>query len=55
MGLEFIFVRATDAQMKKYWDEAGAWHGGSSIEGETIETGIKDTDADEPSRVRSKK
>lgn len=49
-GVDFYLVRATDEQIKSYKDASDAWHGGSD-EGGSIETGIDDSDASEPSRV----
>ena len=50
-GLYLNFVRATEAQMEKYKEEADAFHGGNA-EDDTIETGIRNKDASEPSRAR---
>ena len=50
-GLYLNFVRATEAQMEKYKEEADADHGGNA-EDDTIDTGISNKDADEPSRTR---
>lgn len=49
-GVDFYLVRATDEQIKSYKDASDAWHGGSD-EGGSIETGIDNSDASEPSRV----
>jgi hypothetical protein len=50
-GIEFYLERATDEQIQSYKKASDEWHGGSD-EGGTIDTGIDNGDAGEPSRSK---